>query len=261
MNVNGQQLRVDYETFHVTKRAVNIDNLVEVAKKVAATCSPTLRTHQQFRPLPSPRYPIIEASAEAVVLRTLQSDQDRLAELQEQLLEERRQADEAEKIKERRKQTYESIQQLHRVREDEERIEAATASSALETQMKRLKLEGKLLRQADERLFLDAWETDWDVAVDPGAGRAIDEMDAKTSDELIDKDGIRFQAITSLRQFDLMAREARRSSMVRAKHARRELDAMVHKRAMHAEVARLANNPVLLANSSAIRTPRKSEAP
>jgi hypothetical protein len=259
MAVNGPQLRADFETFHLTRRAVNVANLISVAQKVGQGCSPTLRTHQQFRALSSPRYPQIEASVEAVVMRTLQSDHDRLAELQEQLLEERRQADEAEKIKERRKQTYESIQQLHRLREDQERLDAANAANALDVQMKRLKLEGKLLRQADERQFLDAWEGDWDVAVDPGTGRTLDTLDAKVPDDLIDKDGIRFQAISTLRQFDLMAREARRSSMVRATHARRELDAMVHKRAMHAEVSRLANNPVLLANASSIRTsPKKA---
>lgn len=49
-----------------------------------------------------------------------------------------------------RKQTVESIQKLH-AKEDEESTETAKAATALEQQMKRLRLEVKLLCQADER--------------------------------------------------------------------------------------------------------------
>jgi hypothetical protein len=254
MAVNGPQLRIDHATFHSTRRAVNIDRLVKAAKAIGRSCSPTLLSRQRFRALPADAYPIIEASREAVVLRTLQSDHGRLALLQQQLQEERRQADEAEKIKERRKQTFESIQQLHRAEEDEERIETAKAASALDQQMKRLKLEGKLLRQADERQFLEAWESDWEAGIDVNSARGvIAGLGIGGGDETIDGDGVRFLAMTSMRQADAMNRDARRNSMVRANHARSELDSQLHQRAMHGEVMRLANNPVLLTKASAIR--------
>ena len=252
--VNGPQLRIDHQVFHSTRRAVDIDKMVVEAQRVAKGCAPTLLSNQAFKPLVSPHYPIIEANSDAVVLRTLQSDHDRLAELQARLQEERRQADEAEKIKERRKQTVESIQQLHRAKEDEERIETAKAATALEQQMKRLRLEGKLLRQADERQFLELWESDWDSGIDLAAAKgAMTGFSAKTGDEVVDSDAIRFQAMTNLRQSDIMARDSRRVSVSRAKHARSELDSQFHQRALHAEVIRLSNNPVLLANASAIK--------
>jgi hypothetical protein len=137
MAVNGAQLHIDHATFHSTRRAVNIDRLVSAAKEIGRGCSPMLRAGQRFRGRLSDHRGV----ARAVVLRTLQSDHDRVALL---LQEERRQA---EKIKECHKQTVESIQQLHHAKEDEERIETTKAAAALDEQMKRLKVEGKLLRQ------------------------------------------------------------------------------------------------------------------
>ena len=251
--VNGPQLRIDHTTFHMTRRAVDINSLIKTAQKIHSTCSPTLIADLKFHGLPSPQYPIIEASADAVVLRTLQSDHDRLSDLQKQLLEERRQVDEAEKIKNRRKQTFDSIQQLHVAKENEERVETAKAAAALDTQMKRLRLEGKRLRQKDEWQFLEAWQADWEQGIDMSAKTKTKSFASEQEENMIDNDAIRFQAMTNLRQSDLLAREARKNSVTLARHARGELDAQTHKRELHDEVNRLANNPVLLANVSSIK--------
>jgi len=261
MTVNGPQLRLDHATFHATRRPADVRVLVSAAQEIAVGCAPSLRSGQRFHGLTAPRYPVVEASRDAVVLRTLQSDHDRLAELQTQLQEERKQADLAECIKERRKQTIESIRQRHQAKEDEERIETAKAAAALDHQMKRLRLEGKLLRQAEERQFLEAWEGDWDTGIDTGAARGgMAAFGAKAEEDEEDNEGARVQAMTTLRQADIMTREARRVSVGRSKHARGELDAQLHQRAMRAEVARLANNPVLLTNAAAIRpSPKRPE--
>ncbi|OHT08300.1 hypothetical protein TRFO_04913 [Tritrichomonas foetus] len=251
--VNGPQLRIDHTTFHMTKRAVNIQLLIKTALKIESTCSPTLFATLKYKCLSSPQYPIIEANSDAVVLRTLQSDHDRLSDLQKQLLEERRQVDEAEKIKNRRKQTYDSIQQLHVAKENEERVETAKAAAALDVQMKRLRLEGKRLRQSDERQFLEAWQADWEAGIDTFAKTKTSTFTSESEENMIDNDAIRFQAMTNLRQADLLAREARKNSVTLTRHARGELDAQIHKRQLHDEVNRLANNPVLLANVSSIK--------
>ena len=258
--INGPQLRIDHTTFHATRRAVNIDLLIKTALKIESTCSPTLMANLRYKSLSAPQYPIIEANSDAVVLRTLQSDHDRLSDLQKQLLEERRQADEAEKIKNRRKQTYDSIQQLHVAKENEERIETAKAAAALDTQMKRLRLEGKRLRQSDERQFLEAWENDWETGIDMSSRTKTTTFTGESEENMIDNDAIRFQAMTNLRQSDLLAREARKNSVALSRHARGELDAQAHKRQLHDEVNRLANNPVLLVNVSSIKpVSKKSE--
>lgn len=253
IDLNGPQLRIDHATFHATRRAVNIENLIKIGLKISENVAPSLQTHFRYKALSSPNYPLIEANSDAVVLRTLQSDHDKLAALQAQLQEERRQANEAEKIKERKKQTFESIQQLHRAKEDEERIETAKAAAALDTQMKRLRLEGKRLRQADEKQFLEAWESDWETGIDTTSRGMTTTLQGQSEEEVIDNDGIRFQAMSNLRQADIMTRDARKVSVARAKHARNELDAQLHQRALHGEVMRLANNPVLLANMSTIK--------
>jgi hypothetical protein len=260
MDVNGPQLRIDHSTFHSTRRATNVNRLILTARKIGTNCSPTLVTHQRFHPLSSPHYPVIEANRDAIVLRTLQSDHHRLAVLQQQLQEERRQTDETEKIKERRRQTFDSIQQLHRAKEDEERIETAKAASALDQQMKRLRLEGRLLRQADERQFLEAWQSDWEMGIDMGTGTGIMAgIGIGTGDAAVDEDGIRFQAMTGMRNTDLMTRDSRRASAARAYHAKSELDSQMHQRAMQNEVRRLENNPVLLAKATALKPSKRRE--
>ena len=127
-------------------------------------------------------------------------------------------------------------------------------ATALDQQMKRLRLEGKLLRQADERQFLEMWEGDWESGIDINAARSkMTGLGTDTETDMIDSDGIRFQSMSNLRQSDVMVRDARKAAMLRSKHAKSELDAQMHQRSLHAEVSRLANNPVLLAKASAIK--------
>ena len=68
--------------------------------------------------------------------------------------------------------------------------------------------------------------------------------------DVVDKDSLRIQSLTNMRQSDTLIRETRRASVGRAKQARSELDAQSHQRALHSEVMRLANDPDLLTNSS-----------
>jgi len=248
---NSSQLKLDHKTFHSTKRPINVSDLVQIAQDIWKESPSSLFIQRRFSPISSPQYPLIEASTDAVVLRTLQSDHDKLASLQQQLNAERKAADEAEQVKIRKKQTIETIQQLHRAKEDEERIETAKAAVALDVQMKQIRLEGKRLRLADERHFLEQWVHDWNNGIDTTSrsmknafGGHVDNKD------IIDNESIRIQSLTNMRQADMLAREARRVSVARAKQARSELDAQSHQRALHSEVMRLANNPDLLVNSS-----------
>ena len=252
LEVNASQLRLDHATFHTTRRPVNVKRLVETAQDIWAHAPQTLFITMEFKPLSSPNYPIIEASTDAVVLRTLQSDHDKLANLQKQLMEERRAADEAEKVKARKKQTFDTIEQLHRAKADEERLETAKASVALDQQMKQIRLEGKRLKLTDERQFMDQWIHDWSQGIDT-TSRSMKNAFGSTENEetdVVDKDSLRIQSLTNMRQSDTLTREMRRSSVGRAKQARSELDAQSHQRALHSEVMRLANDPDLLTNSS-----------
>lgn len=252
LEVNSSQLRLDHATFHTTRRPVNVKKLVSVAQDIWRNAPDSLFITLQFKPLTKPNYPIIEASTDAVVLRTLQSDHDKLANLQKQLMEERRAADEAEKVKARKKQTYDTIEQLHRAKSEEERIETAKAAVALDQQMKQIRLEGKRLKLTDERQFMDQWIHDWGQSIDTTSRSMKNAFGSQTDAEkdVVDQDSVRIQSLTNMRQIDTMTRETRRSSIGRAKQARSELDAQSHQRALHSEVMRLANDPDLLSSSS-----------
>ena len=54
-----------------------------------------------------------------------------------------------------------------------------------------------------------------------------------------------------------MARDTRRVTIVRIKQVKSELDAQAHQRILQDKVRKLANNPILLTNLSAIKTPKK----
>jgi hypothetical protein len=76
--------------------------------------------------------------------------------------------------------------------------------------MKRLRLEGRLLRQADEWQFLEAWERDWETGIDLGSETGImTGVSIGTSDAAVDKDEIIFQAMTGMKHTDLMTRDSR----------------------------------------------------
>lgn len=251
LEVNSAQLRLDHATFHSTRRPANVKKLVAIAQEIWRNVPNSLFTSHQFQPLDKGQYPIIEASTDAVVLRTLQSDHDKLANLQKQLTEERRAADEAEKVKARKKQTFDTIEQLHRAKADEERIETAKAAVALDTQMKQIRLEGKRLKLTDERQFMEQWIHDWGNGIDT-TSRSMQNAfgDAEGEKDVVDADSIRIQALTNMRRSDSLMRDARKASVGRTKQTRSELDAQSHQRALHSEVMRLANDPDLLISSS-----------
>ena len=258
LDVNGPMLLLDHSTFHSTKRAINLQILLTTAQQVEKETPDSLKSFIKFKPLSSPNYPYIEASSDAVVLRTLQSDHDKLATLQKQLQEERRKADEAEKVKLRKRQTYESIQKIHRAKEDEEKAETAKAAVELDSQMKRLRLEGRKLRLADERHFLEMWQNEWDVDIDTNIRGIKNQFSQKNeTEEIYDSENARFESLKNLRQADLMARDARRVTIARTRQARNELEAQSHQRILQDEVRKLANNPTLLTNLSSIKTSKK----
>ena len=197
--------------------------------------------------------PLIESSSEAVVMRTLQSDHDKLAELQTKLQQERRDADEAEKIKLRKKETFDTIEKLHRIKEDEEKVEMAKAAVDLDGQMKRLRLEGRKLRLADEQHFLEAWKNEWDVNIETHQPISKFSQNDHTEECIIDQDKARFQHLMELRQFDTTARESRKAIINRTKTLHRQLEAQESQQNLHNEITKLANNPNLLTNLSSIK--------
>lgn len=259
MEINGDQLRIDASTFHSTRRPVNTVQLIKKAEEVCQYIPRNLQSNAVFRILPSPNYPIIEANTDAVVLRTLQSDHDRLAALQKQLLDERRIADDAELTKKRKQETFESIQRLHQKKEEKERIATAKAAGDLDQQMKKLRLEGKLIKQSDERQFLESWQAEWRNGIDTTSTFINKPYAGMKSKEVLDDDEIRFQSLKNLRQSDYMTRDARKTSVARGKHARNELDAQIHETAVHTELMQLSFNPDL-ANMSVIKSTKPSLA-
>lgn len=254
LEVNSSQLKLDHETFHSTRRPVNFRKLVDCAKDIWKNTPDSLFVKLRFSPLTRPHYPLIETNADAVVLRTLQSDHDKLASLQKQLTEERIAVDEAEKVKTRKMQIIEAIHKLHRQKEEEEKIETAKAAVSLDNQMKQIRLEGKRLKLTDERQFMEQWIHDWSNNIDMTSRSMRNAFGGEHSELKVEDDDLtRIQALTNMRQADSMSREARRISVARAKQARGELDAHAHQRALHSEVMRLANNPDLLMTSSKLK--------
>ena len=253
LDINAPLLRIDSSTFHSTRRPINLNILIKKALEIEKIIIPSLHSGLVFTPLSSPKYPLIESSSEAVVMRTLQSDHDKLAELQTKLQQERRDADEAEKIKLRKKETFDTIEKLHRIKEDEEKVEMAKAAVDLDGQMKRLRLEGRKLRLADEQHFLEAWKNEWAVNIETHQSISKFSHNQDSEESLIDQDKARFQHLMELRQFDTTARESRKGIINRTKTLQRQLEAQESQQNLHNEITKLANNPNLLTNLSSIK--------
>lgn len=244
---NSRQLRIDHQTFHKAKRPIDIASVVKIAQKVLTFTPKNLITNTYFQPLNQGRYPLIEASADCVALRTLQSDNDKLIFLQNQLKEERRKANAAELTKKRRDETYSAISQLIESRDNVERIETAKAAGELNQIMSRLRLEGKRMKQSEERDFLDNWIHEWNKGINMSLSTlptrsAEDDLD----DEIVCQQEVRMQSMSNLRQADRMMRDSRKVSITRAKHARGEIEAHLHKTQIQNELAELSENPDIL---------------
>lgn len=254
--LNETQLRADYETFNMVQRPGNAAMIVEEAKRISKIVIPILTTNSKFRPLPKDHYPINQAHNDTVVLRTLQSDLDKVTELQKQLAEEKKQSDEAEAIKVRKQQIYDSISKLNRQKEMEEKIAASKAASDLEKRMRLVRLESVKMKQSEERHFIERWIHEWDRGLDFTTSSLATKIGDKTGDidQLVEEADARLASMMNLRQADVLLRESRRTSTSRSRYASSELEVQAHQRALRAEIARLGGDPNILLNSSEIKT-------
>lgn len=244
LDVNANQLRIDHKVFHATKRPINVIKFVDRAKEMIKNVNKSLLTFNQFKPIPTGTYPFIESSSDAVVLRTLQSDYEKLEQLQQKLSNEREIADDAEKVKERRRQAINSINELHYSKENEEKHETAKASVAIDSQMQRLRLEARKMRLNDELHYLDQWINDWNSGVDFSTKSL--KSNFGINKEVAKNDDIkRFQAYSSMRQNDNLLQESRKMVISRARQARSELDSLAHQKSLEDEIRNLADNPDL----------------
>jgi hypothetical protein len=250
---NRRQIEDNPAAFHATRRPINCDGLVREALKIERRTIASLKAPGWFRPLARGRYPLVEAGHDSVMLRLLQGDYDKLAELRQRLVEERRIADEAERTKRRRQQTYDAIAEISGRKEAEERAETARTAAELEFEVRRLRMEERRLQQAEERNFLDAWMREWDMAADlslttspaPGAASA----------DPVDRDGGRIGALLNLRQSDNMMRECRRASVTWARYARDEIENQTHETEVQNELRRMTANRGLLVAPRPVRSP------
>jgi hypothetical protein len=248
--VNGRQISEDSAAFHAAKRPVVVSQLVRVARAVEAAAAPALRAGGCFRPLDQGRYPDVDAPAEALAFRSLQADYDSLAALQQRLREERRRADEAEAVGRRRQQTYDAIAAVHARAQARERAEAARAAAEWDWQVRKLGMERKRLRQNEERLVIDAWRREWDVAVDTGA---VARIGCAREDAVLAEGDRKMQAMADERQRDGVVRESRRMAAGRARHARGEIESQIHGIVMRNELRGIAKNPALLLSSAPMK--------
>lgn len=249
--LNGPQLRHGAAAFHATRRPVNCNELVRAAVRVWKRTTPQLKIDTSISFLSPGEYPLIETKSSAAVLRSLQSDHDKLIELQKQLNAEKKKADDAERIKKQKQETFETIQQIHSAHETQERIETARAAADIDNEMTRLRLEGRKLRQHEEMLFIEQWRGEWDNEIDFSAV-AIPRSSAESS-EVIDETDQPMQSMMNMRQSDVLLRDARRVTVTRAKHARREVESQMHESALMSEIRGIAGNPELLLNASPIK--------
>ena len=244
MIANSRQLRVDHQTFHKAMRPIDVEQVVKIAHRVVAFTPPNLFSHAWFHPLPAGHYPLIEASSDTVALRTIQSDQDKLIILQQQLRDERAKADAAELTQRRKNETFNAISALVQNKGNQERVEAAKAAGDLSTLLNRLRLEGKRLKQTEEKAFLDNWMNDWSHGIDMTMTSLP--IRNEEDDEIINQQEVRLSSLNNLRQADLMARESRKVSISRGKHAIGEIEAQTHKMMIQNEITSLNENPDLL---------------
>ena len=249
--LNGSQLRQGAAAFHATRRPVNCDELVKSALRVWKKTLPQLKIDSAPVFLSPGEYPLIESKSSAAMLRSLQSDYDKLMELQRQLQEEKKKADDAERVKQRKQQTFDSIEEIRGAQERQERIDTARAAAELDNEMTRLRLEGRRLRQNEETLFIEQWRQEWDNEVDFSA--MMMPHSSKQSVEVIDEMDMRMQSLMNMRQSDVLARDARRVTVLRAKHVRREMEAQVHENELMNELRGIASNHALLVNMSPIK--------
>ncbi|EAY22305.1 hypothetical protein TVAG_377840 [Trichomonas vaginalis G3] len=246
LGMNETQLHEDHETFNIAPRPVAVPILVENAIKLYNKSPPAFHVYRTFKYLNDKFYPTIEGSSDAVVLCTLQSDQERLLALQKQLEVERKQADDAELAKTRKEQTYRSIEAMHEKKKQEEKLATSRASVELEKRMQQIRLESVRLKQAEELQFIEQWENEWEKRMDFSHSNLSSKLNNSMGLNKEEEDDNKLTSMASMRDGDLLLRESRRVSISRGKHARSEIESQVHQRAVHNEVNKLAMNPEML---------------
>jgi hypothetical protein len=253
--LNGRQLRYDAGTFHACQRPVICEDLVKLAIKIERSTIESLKILRVFRPLVPGEYPMIEAGHDSVVLRTLQGDYDQLAEMQKRLAEEKKKADDADRTKQRRQQTYDSISDLHAAKEKAEKIETARAVADIDYQMRKLRLEGKRLRQNEERAFIESWKREWDTGVDLSM-TSVPKASGTAAVDMVNDEDVRIQSYVNLRQADLIARDSRKIIASRGRRARLDIEQQMHDTDLKNQVRAIAANPALLLRTAPMRSPK-----
>lgn len=251
LELNEAQLRYDHETFNSSQRPVSVPILIKKAIEVYNRAPKSTHIYHQFKPLTGKFYPLVEGSSDAVVLRTLESDQDRLSSLQAQLAKERKEADDAELIKLRKQQTFDSIEKIHERKATEEKLQTSRAAAELEKQMRFIRLESIRLKQSEETQFIDQWKHEWERKMDFST-RSLQSKLVKTREDEDDNSDDAITIMTNLREGDNLLRESRRVSVSRGKQTRSEIEAQVHQRSVHNEVNKLATNPELLTETKVV---------
>jgi hypothetical protein len=236
ISLNADHLRLDHQAFHATKRPVNCNELVQEALRIETSTIDAVKIIAFFRPLSTPAYPMIECCHDALVLRTLQSDTERLAELRDRLRTERRRADAAEASRRRRRETFDEIMFLNENRAMAEKVSASGAVSSLSLQSKRVKLEEKRLRQNEERLLIDTWAQDWSRPVylvpdyKPLPDAANEEAHLREEKER------RIQSFMNLREADILARQTRKAIATMGKYAQSKVNELNHENGLRSLV-------------------------
>ena len=261
LEMNEAQVRMDHETFNAAPRPAAIPFLIRDAIALYQRAPYSTHSFRYYKPLSKGFYPRIEGNNDAVVLRTLQSDQDRLAALQTQLEQEKKLADETERIKFRKQQTFDNIEKLHEKKANEEKLQTSRAAAQLEKQMKMIRLESVRLKQAEEKNFIDQWRREWAKNIDFSMTSMQAQLGQQTNKftDIIEKTDEKLNLMLNMRDADNLIRETRRISISRGRHARAEIEAQVHNRIVHNEVNKLASNPELLSKAPKFKATKKDD--
>ena len=261
LEMNEAQVRMDHETFNAAPRPAAIPFLIRDAIALYQRAPYSTHSFRYYKPLSKGFYPRIEGNNDAVVLRTLQSDQDRLAALQTQLEQEKKLADETERIKFRKQQTFDNIEKLHEKKANEEKLQTSRAAAQLEKQMKMIRLESVRLKQAEEKNFIDQWRREWCKNMDFSMSSMQAQLGQHTSEftDIIERTDEKLNLMLGMRDADNLIRDTRRVSISRGRHARAEIEAQVHNRIVHNEVNKLASNPELLSKAPKFKSTKKDD--
>jgi len=226
---NEEQIQLDFQTFVSTPRPCNIPHLIRTANTIWKHVNNELLSRTLFRPI-GKEYPVINSNEDSQALRELDTENEKIALMHNSLESERKASDQAEFIKKRKQETFDSIQELLRQKEENEHIEASKAAIEMEKNKNRMRLDGILVKQAQERQFLDQWKDEWSTPIDLTHSKI-------SHNELIDV--IDDNSMINYRSIDLLTRQAHRIAASTSKNAMRELETQTHQKEIQNEVIRI----------------------